>query len=347
MTVPNEDLADVFEHLGTACSKLSQILKTQNLLAAPKKPTNRKKKDEAPTEEELKRTALVVSEATANVSNLLLTPAPSSPPTATAPTQPEKKERRKIKSVLKVHDPNAPKRPLTAFILFTKEKRPLVHAAHPGLTFKELALIMAKEWEKCDKAPWFERSKALKEAFYKERADSERASEAAVEQAAGAAKETSAVDGKSIEPAKEQQKTPKTKAKSPGAPKRSRLEDIPVAVASGSDDIVLSQELIPNTSTTILPPLPELHTTTVTSTIDQEKKEKKKRKKMAESSAPAPASMPVTQPSLPTQPAPVVPQPTTTQPELTEPEKKKKKKKKNVEGEAALGLLSTQPLPIH
>ena len=43
-------------------------------------------------------------------------------------------------------DPNAPKRPLSAFMYFSKDQRPAVKAANPDATFGELGKLLAEKW---------------------------------------------------------------------------------------------------------------------------------------------------------------------------------------------------------
>lgn len=61
-------------------------------------------------------------------------------PRATKPAT-EKKERKTKKSS------NAPKRPVTAFILFMKDNRERIKAANPGIEFGQIAVVGAEEWK--------------------------------------------------------------------------------------------------------------------------------------------------------------------------------------------------------
>lgn len=61
-------------------------------------------------------------------------------PKATTAKPVEKKER-KVKRVS-----NAPKRPSTAYILFMKDNRDRIKAAHPGIAFGDIAKVGAEEW---------------------------------------------------------------------------------------------------------------------------------------------------------------------------------------------------------
>jgi len=44
-------------------------------------------------------------------------------------------------------DPNAPKKPLTAFMLFTNLRRPDVMKSNPGIKITEISTIIGKEWK--------------------------------------------------------------------------------------------------------------------------------------------------------------------------------------------------------
>ncbi|GAM20335.1 hypothetical protein SAMD00019534_035100 [Acytostelium subglobosum LB1] len=63
-----------------------------------------------------------------------------------------KKDTRKKskKNKKKKKDPNAPRRNLTAFIFFSKEKRPQVKAENPEATFGKIGSLLGKLWEKLD-----------------------------------------------------------------------------------------------------------------------------------------------------------------------------------------------------
>lgn len=44
-------------------------------------------------------------------------------------------------------DPNAPKKPLTAFMLYTNKRRPEVMKNNAGLKITEISTIIGKEWK--------------------------------------------------------------------------------------------------------------------------------------------------------------------------------------------------------
>ena len=54
-------------------------------------------------------------------------------------------------------DPNAPKRPPTAFLLYASDKRPKLKESHPQYSIAQLAVTLGKEWRTLpakDKAPY-------------------------------------------------------------------------------------------------------------------------------------------------------------------------------------------------
>jgi hypothetical protein len=44
-------------------------------------------------------------------------------------------------------DPNAPKRPPTAFFLFARDRRPQLKASHPGAGVAEIAKLLGADWQ--------------------------------------------------------------------------------------------------------------------------------------------------------------------------------------------------------
>ncbi|KXS19850.1 high mobility group box, partial [Gonapodya prolifera JEL478] len=69
-------------------------------------------------------------------------------------------------------DPDAPKRPLTAYMLFAQEKRPEVKAANPDATFGEMGKLIGAEWKKLDdseKKKYQDRSNSAKAQYDKEK----------------------------------------------------------------------------------------------------------------------------------------------------------------------------------
>ena len=49
-------------------------------------------------------------------------------------------------------DPNAPKRPLSAYFLFTKDARPKIKEAHSDWKVTEIAKEMGKQWHALDES---------------------------------------------------------------------------------------------------------------------------------------------------------------------------------------------------
>lgn len=66
-------------------------------------------------------------------------------------------------------DPNAPKRPMSAFFMFCGEMRPEVRAESPGLGVGDYAKILGKRWEQCvDRTPFEQKAIADKQRYDKE-----------------------------------------------------------------------------------------------------------------------------------------------------------------------------------
>jgi hypothetical protein len=57
----------------------------------------------------------------------------------------ETKTRRKREK--KIKDPNAPKRPPSAYILFQNEIREEIRRAHPGMAYKDVLTLIAEKWK--------------------------------------------------------------------------------------------------------------------------------------------------------------------------------------------------------
>ncbi|KAG5457054.1 MAG: high mobility group box domain-containing protein [Olpidium bornovanus] len=47
-------------------------------------------------------------------------------------------------------DPNAPKRPLSAYMFYTRDQRDLVRKEHPNATFGEMGKILGEKWRNMD-----------------------------------------------------------------------------------------------------------------------------------------------------------------------------------------------------
>merc|ERR1719361_3034495 len=70
-------------------------------------------------------------------------------------------------------DPNAPKRPLSAYFIFMGEKRAEVKAANPNDKIGDIAKKMGKMWQELDekaKAPYQKKAEAAKKKYADEMA---------------------------------------------------------------------------------------------------------------------------------------------------------------------------------
>ncbi|XP_040282097.1 high mobility group protein B1 [Bufo bufo] len=71
----------------------------------------------------------------------------------------------------KFKDPNAPKRPPSAFFLFCSEFRPKIKGEHPGLTIGDVAKKLGEMWNNTsseDKVPYEKKASKLKEKYKKD-----------------------------------------------------------------------------------------------------------------------------------------------------------------------------------
>lgn len=74
----------------------------------------------------------------------------------------------------KKKDPNAPKRPPSAFFLFCSEYRPKIKSEHPGLSIGDTAKKLGEMWSEQsakDKQPYEQKAAKLKEKYEKDVAD--------------------------------------------------------------------------------------------------------------------------------------------------------------------------------
>lgn len=70
----------------------------------------------------------------------------------------------------KFKDPNAPKRPPSAFFLFCSEYRPKIKGEHPGLSIGDVAKKLGEMWNNTaadDKQPYEKKAAKLKEKYEK------------------------------------------------------------------------------------------------------------------------------------------------------------------------------------
>jgi structure-specific recognition protein 1 len=63
---------------------------------------------------------------------------------------PEKKTKKTKKEGKKKKDPNAPKRPLSAFMYYSQKQRPNVKKENPTATFADVARILGEQWKALD-----------------------------------------------------------------------------------------------------------------------------------------------------------------------------------------------------
>uniref|UniRef100_G1U2M7 HMG box domain-containing protein n=1 Tax=Oryctolagus cuniculus TaxID=9986 RepID=G1U2M7_RABIT len=71
----------------------------------------------------------------------------------------------------KFKDPNAPKRPPSAFFLFYSEYRPKIKGEHPGLSIGDVAKKLGEMWNNTaadDKQPYEKKAAKLKEKYEKD-----------------------------------------------------------------------------------------------------------------------------------------------------------------------------------
>ncbi|KAM9320963.1 high mobility group protein B1 [Gastrophryne carolinensis] len=77
----------------------------------------------------------------------------------------------KGESKKKFKDPNAPKRPPSAFFLFSSEFRPKIKAEHPGASIGDVAKKLGEMWNNTsqeDKVPYEKKADKLKEKYKKD-----------------------------------------------------------------------------------------------------------------------------------------------------------------------------------
>lgn len=75
------------------------------------------------------------------------------------------------KKVKSKKDPNAPKKPSTAFILFSSEQRSLIKEQNPEITFAELSKKLGESWKSVDdktKSKFIDLAEADKDRYKKQ-----------------------------------------------------------------------------------------------------------------------------------------------------------------------------------
>jgi len=73
----------------------------------------------------------------------------------------------------KVKDPNAPKRPLSAFLEYAAIRRPDILKENPGIAFGAVGKLMGEEWRAMPediKAPYVAKAEAAKAQYDKDKA---------------------------------------------------------------------------------------------------------------------------------------------------------------------------------
>uniref|UniRef100_A0A452E8I8 High mobility group protein B2 n=1 Tax=Capra hircus TaxID=9925 RepID=A0A452E8I8_CAPHI len=78
---------------------------------------------------------------------------------------------REMKNYVPPKDPNAPKRPPSAFFLFCSEHRPKIKSEHPGLSIGDTAKKLGEMWSEQsakDKQPYEQKAAKLKEKYEKD-----------------------------------------------------------------------------------------------------------------------------------------------------------------------------------
>ncbi|OCK74148.1 nucleosome binding protein, partial [Lepidopterella palustris CBS 459.81] len=86
--------------------------------------------------------------------------------TGELPEGPNRKRKRE-------HDPNAPKRSKSAFIIFSNEQRDKVREENPGITFGEIGALLGKRWREMpadERAIWEAKSTADSKRYAEEKA---------------------------------------------------------------------------------------------------------------------------------------------------------------------------------
>lgn len=64
----------------------------------------------------------------------------------------KKGAKKTAKKTKKKKDPNAPKRPLSAFMFYSQKHRPLVKKENPEATFADVAKILGEQWKALDES---------------------------------------------------------------------------------------------------------------------------------------------------------------------------------------------------
>ncbi|GAA5960914.1 hypothetical protein JCM3765_007535 [Sporobolomyces pararoseus] len=87
---------------------------------------------------------------------------------------PKEAKPRAAKGTKAKKDPNAPKRPLSAYMHFSQAKRAEVKEENPDVTFGEIGKLLGAKWKEADaeeRAPFEEKAKEDKARYEKEKAE--------------------------------------------------------------------------------------------------------------------------------------------------------------------------------
>jgi len=85
-----------------------------------------------------------------------------------------KKEGKKERKPRKKKDPNAPKRPKSAWMYFGEEMRPKIKVEHPGVQQKEILQLLGEKWKELtdeEKEPYQKKAKKDKNRYETEKAN--------------------------------------------------------------------------------------------------------------------------------------------------------------------------------
>ena len=83
-----------------------------------------------------------------------------------------KKDKKERKSKKSKKDPNAPKRAISAFFFYNKERREKLKKEKPNLDNKEIIKVMSDEWNKlsdAEKKPYVAKAEADKKRYENEK----------------------------------------------------------------------------------------------------------------------------------------------------------------------------------
>lgn len=69
------------------------------------------------------------------------------------------------KTAKAVKDPNFPKRPLNAYLIFAREQREMIQKEHPELGFPEVSRLLGQKWESTDKTKYEEENQKLMQSY--------------------------------------------------------------------------------------------------------------------------------------------------------------------------------------